>query len=132
MELFVVEQDHTRAWWRDLESDVADGNHVYEATLAEWAAISSGAFAPTAIRETWASETGPVSVSFDISGATHTLRPEYLEDWIDPGIATPINELMAPSGRQFMFLQAFDQTAFLMALTPVERAALEARGWCFA
>ena len=29
-------------------------------------------------------------------------------------------------------VQAFDQTAYLMALTADERAALEARGWCFA
>jgi hypothetical protein len=27
--------------------------------------------------------------------------------------------------------QAFDQTAFVMALTEDEREALEARGWCF-
>ena len=35
LELFVAEQDHTRTWWRDLEADVVDGNHVYETTLAE-------------------------------------------------------------------------------------------------
>lgn len=131
LDLFVAEQDHSRTWWHDLESDVTDGNHVYETTLAEWAAISSGAFAPSAVHEAWASETGPVSVTFEMSGATHDLAPQYLEDWIDPGIAEPINELIAPSGRQFTFLQSFDQTAFLMALTPDERAALEARGWCF-
>ena len=55
----------------------------------------------------------------------------YLEDWIDPRIATPINELIAPSGRQLAFFKAFDQTAFVMALTKDERDALEDRGWCF-
>ena len=130
-ELFVAERDTIRAWWRDLEADVFDGNGVYVAVLQEWATISAGAFAPTAIEETWESETGPVRVSFELDGARHVLEPEYIEDWIDPRIVTPINELIAPSGRQFAFVTAFDQTAFVLALTDEERAALENRGWCF-
>lgn len=43
----------------------------------------------------------------------------------------PINELIASSGRQFVIFKAFDQSAYVMALTEVERAALEDRGWCF-
>ena len=57
--------------------------------------------------------------------------PEYLEDWIDPRIITPINESIAASGRQFTLVQPFDQTAFVLALDDQERAALEGRGWCF-
>ena len=128
IELVVAEQDHARTWWHDLESDVLDGNHVYETTLAEWAAISSGAFAPTSIHEAWASDTGPGHGQLRSGGTTHNLHPEYLEDSIDPGIVVPINELIAPSGRQFTFLPSFDQTAFLMALTPTERAALGSSG----
>jgi hypothetical protein len=131
LELFVAEQDTTRVWWRDLEADVGGGNRVYTSTLEEWAAISVGAFAPSAIAETWQSDAGPVEVTFETGGAGHVLEPEYLEDWIDPRIATPINDLIAPSGRQFAFFKAFDQTAFVMALTEDERDALEDRGWCF-
>lgn len=131
LELFVAEQDGDRVWWRDLEADVADGNFVYASTLAEWAAISDGAFAPAHIEESWGSDSGPVSVTFDLAGIAQVIEPAYLEDWIDPRIATPINALIAPSGRQFVFVKAFDQTAFVMALPADERAALEGRGWCF-
>ena len=130
-ELFVAERDLSRAWWRDLEADVFDGNGVYAAVLREWAAISAGTFEPTAIEETWESETGPARVSFELDGDRHVLEPEYLEDWIDPRIVTRVNELIAPSGRRFTFVTAFDQTAFVLALTADERTALEDRGWCF-
>jgi hypothetical protein len=131
LELFVAEQDSARVWWRDLEADVGPDNGVYTSTLEEWAAISAGTFTPSAIEETWQSDAGPVKVAFDLGGTAHVLEPEYLEDWIDPRIATPINELIAPSGRQLAFFKAFDQTAFVMALTKDERDALEDRGWCF-
>lgn len=131
LELFVAEQDMNRVWWRDLEADVVDVNLVYTSTLAEWAAISEGAFAPSLVEESWGSDTGPISVAFELAGVAHVVEPAYLEDWIDPTIATSINALIAASGRQFTFVKAFDQSAFLIALTAEERAALESRGWCF-
>jgi len=131
LDLAVAEQDHTRVWWRDLEADVIDGNDVYALTLAEWGEISVGAFEPADITETWDGADGPVIVEFDHDGTRHFLAPAYLEDWIDPTILVGINELIAGSGRRFELYKAFDQTAFLMALTDDERRALEARGWCF-
>jgi hypothetical protein len=131
LELFVAALDRTRAWWGDLEADVADGNDVYASTLAEWAAISVGAFQPDQIEETWESDAGPVVVRFTLNDEDVELTPEYLEDWIDPRIISSINERIAPSGRQFTLVKAFDQTAFLLALDPGERDAREARGWCF-
>lgn len=70
-------------------------------------------------------------MTFALQEVSHSLQPEYLEDWIDPRIAVPINGIIAPSGRQFSLFRAFDQTAFVMALTEQERGALQARGWCF-
>jgi hypothetical protein len=131
LDLLVAEQDPTRVWWRDLEADVSEGNDVYVDTLMGWADISVGAFSPEAVVETWAGEEGPVEVTFEADGETHTLTPSYLEDWIDPGILVPINELMADTGRRFELYKAFDQTALALALTGGERSALEARGWCF-
>jgi hypothetical protein len=131
LDLIVAAEDPERVWWQDLEADVADGNDVYVETLQGWAAISQGAFEPTGITEDWASGEGPVSIAFSLGGEPREITPAYLEDWIDPGILTPINELIAPSGRRFELYQAFDQTAFVMALTDVERQGLEARGWCF-
>jgi hypothetical protein len=131
VELLVAEQDPSRVWWADLEADVIDGNDVYPSVLDEWAQISVGAFAPSAIEESWAGPEGPVTVTFEHDGTTQSIEPAFLEDWIDPGIVVPINELIAPSGRRFELVKAFDQTAFVMALTEDERAALESRGWCF-
>jgi hypothetical protein len=131
LDLAVAEQDRARVWWRDLEADVVDGNDVYVQTLDEWGDISAEAFAPTDIVVSWAGSDGPVTVEFAQGGATHDVSPAYLEDWIDPGILVPINELIADSGRRFELYKAFDQTAFVMALTDAERRGFEARGWCF-
>lgn len=132
LDLMVAATDANRVWWNDLEADVGPDNAVYEETLDEWAAISKGAFAPTGIKETWGADTGPVSVSYMLDGAKQTLAPAYLEDWIDPGILATINEQIAASGRRFELYRGFDQTAYVLALTPKERTALEHdRGWCF-
>ena len=131
LDLLVADQDASRVWWYDLEADVSDGNDVYIDTLEGWADISVGAFAPEDIVETWGGDEGPVEVTFKQDGATHALMPAYLEDWIDPGMVVPINDLIAASGRRFELYKAFDQTAFVMALADAERQALEARGWCF-
>ena len=84
IELAVAEQDANRVWWQDLEADVLDGNDVYEWTLGRWSAISAGTFMPENVVESWASETGPVTVAFELAGEPHVLTPAYLEDWIDP------------------------------------------------
>lgn len=131
-ELTAAAADDSRVWWRDLEADVDFANAVYAGLLEEWGAISGGAFAPTEIEEAWASDTGPVTVTFTAAGQRQTLHPAYLEDWIDPSILGPINEVIAPSGRQFELYRAFDQTLYVVALTAAEKRALEReRGWCF-
>lgn len=131
-ELVVAGVDDERVWWSDLEADVDSSNKVYESALEAWAGISGGAFEPSAIEETWASPTGPVTLSFMLGGKRESLNPAYLEDWIDPAILSRINALIAPSGRQFELYRAFDQTLFLTALTTAEKRALERdRGWCF-
>jgi hypothetical protein len=131
LDLIVAAEDQQRVWWQDLEADVTDGNDVYVRTLQEWAAISQDAFQPSGITENWASGEGPVSITLSLGGEPHEIAAAYLEDWIDPGILAPINKLIAASGRRFELYKSFDQTAFVMALTDLERVALEARGWCF-
>lgn len=130
-DLAVAEQDRDRVLWIDLEADVVAENEVYVQTLADLAAISAGAFRPADVAETWAGETGPIAVTFELDGEPRTLRPAYIDDWIDPMILVAVNELIADSGRRFELYKAFDQTAVVMALTDAEREALESRGWCF-
>jgi hypothetical protein len=131
LDLAIAQQDHARVWWQDLEADVAPENEVYVQTLAAWSEISGGAFDPGDITETWAGSKGPVTVRFSLADGVHELHPAYLEDWIDPGILAPIDALIASPGRRFELYKAFDQTAFVIALSDLERKALEARGWCF-
>ena len=131
LDLIVAQEDQQRVWWQDLEADVLDGNDVYVETLQGLAAISQGAFEPEDIREDWASGEGPATITFSLGGAAHEITPAYLEDWIDPGILVPINELIASAGWRFELYKSFDQTALVMALTDAERQGLEARGWCF-
>ena len=131
-DLVVASEDHDRVWWGDLEADVARDNDVYAALIQALAMISVGAFQPTSdIDETWAGDEGPVTITYTLDGRPQRLEPAYLEDWIDPMILGPINASIAASGRRFDLFKAFDQGAFVIALTPAERTALEARSWCF-
>ena len=132
-DLMVASLDPDRVWWRDLEADVDPSNQVYLQTIGEWAAISEGAFAPTGITERWDTAQGPVHVQFTLDGVARELRPEYLYDWIDPRLIVPINALIDGSGRQLETVEAFDQSAVVLALTPKEKWALATgRDWCFA
>lgn len=131
LDLVIAEQDPQRVWWQDLEADVTDGNDVYVTTLDDWRSISQGAFEPEGVEEAWASPVGPVAITFSLGAESHEITAGYIDDWMDPGILVPINELVAQNGRRFELYKAFDQTAFVMALTDSERQGLEARGWCF-
>ncbi len=130
-DLLVASRDPSRVWWQDLEADVASGNDVYAATVADWAAISVGAFRPESINGLWATDEGPVTVSMLVDGHPVELHPVVAEDWIDLGILQPINELIGSSGRRFLVVEPFDQTAYILALTDDERRAFEARSWRF-
>jgi hypothetical protein len=131
VDLTVADQDRHRVWWRDLEADVVQENEVYAQTVAEWGEISEGDFLPTDIVETWSGDSGPVILTYKLAGVEQRLTPAYLEDWIDPTILVPINASIAASGRRFELYKAFDQSAFVMAITADERRAFEGRGWCF-
>lgn len=130
-ELAIAETDRDRVWWRDLEADVVEDNQVYVETIASWGDISVGTFDPVDIAERWDGPTGPVSVRFTHDGMPHDVSPAYLEDWIDPRILDRVNAAIEGSDRRFHLYKAFDQSAFVLALTDAEREALEDRGWCF-
>lgn len=131
LDLIVAEQDNERVWWRDLEADVGDGNDVYVATIRELAAISVGALQVDGVEERWDAPDQAPTIRLTVDGEVREISPAWIEDWIDPSILADLNESMVASGRRFELYKAFDQTAFVMALTDDERRALEARGWCF-
>ncbi len=131
-DLSLLAYDEQRVWWQDLEADVCDENDVYVDTLQEWATISRGAFQPVNICEYWQTEQGPIHITFQYHGEQHTLTPEYQDDYIDVGILGTINRLIKPSGFQFAVYKPFDQTAFILVLTPDEQYMLQhERKWQF-
>lgn len=132
-ELTLLRADSTRVWWGDTEADVCAGNQVYVETLRAWSGISRGAFLPEDIIECWESDEGPISLTFVLDGAERTLRPAYLDDWIDMEIVVPINDWIRHTGYAFEVYKAFDQTAFVVVLTQTEKQQLaRERGWRFA
>jgi hypothetical protein len=135
-ELTLLRYDRRRAWFEDLERDVVEGNDAYVDAFAEWSRISRGAFRPHDVRERWAGEEGPVTITFTLAGARHEVEAASQGDFLDLCVLTAgINPLIAPSGRQFAVYRpdaALGQEAFVVALTRHERTALERRGWHFA
>jgi hypothetical protein len=116
--------DQDRVWWEDLESDVFPGQDAYVRIFAEWARISRGAFLPTNVREEWAGEEGPVTITFTLDGQEHRLVSE-MDEWIDLGLLNEIDELIRPSGYSFdSSIQTYDQTAMAVVLTADEKARL--------
>jgi hypothetical protein len=119
-------------WSDDPEADVCVGNRVYSEVLPEWASISNGAFAPSDIREHWATETGPVTLTFQLAGQRVSVSPSCQDDWIDLDVLQQINSLIASSGRQFEFT-VDGNFAVVMCLTPDQKKAmLERRSFPFA
>lgn len=129
---FILKADADRVWWQDTEADVCGENKVYEQVLPEWGRISGGSFTPSDITEVWEDEEGPVTVEFAQDRRRHLVEPEYVEDYIDMGIITEINELIGPSERRFELADTGDQTAFLICLSSDEKTRLiRERGWKF-
>jgi len=111
-------------WADDQEADVCSENKVYEEVLAQWAAISRGAFAPSAITEKWDSEKGPVTVSFQLNGQLVSVLPRYNDDWIDMEILLQINRLIGTSGYQFECTDLGNR-ALVLCLTPAEKETMK-------
>lgn len=120
-----------KIWWKDTEADVLNGNNVYVHTLNEWAEISENSFSPMKIIEKWKTDEGPIVVEFELNQKPHAFYPEYLDDYIDIDILKKINKLMPNEKNQFEWVVPFDQTAFVMWVSKVEKRDLIRRGWRF-
>lgn len=133
-DLELLAGDPLRVWWKDTEADVGPGNRVYMRTIKDFSHISRGMFSPARLRETWASEVGPVRVSFTLDGIRHGIEPRVLNDYIDMSLLlNELNQLIVESGVALFMYEQFDQTAFVVALTADEAKTLrEERGWRFA
>jgi hypothetical protein len=123
--------DRTRVWYADPEADVTEGNHVYVDAVTDWARISQGTFAPTDVRETWESDTGPVRVTFTESRRRHDIQLRHLDDWMDMELLCKIEAVTQPRGLRFMTAETGGQDVFVAGLRLSETRLLEKAGWHF-
>lgn len=132
IELELLALDESRVWWEDTEADVADGNGVYLEAIAALSRISRGAFRPSGVTETWDTPAGPLHIVFHLNGLRRVIRPRYLNDYLDvEGLIDAIDAFMRTDGPRFAIYAPFDQTAFVVCVTDIERRRLEERGWSF-
>ena len=126
--------DFTRVWSGDLEADVCEGSEIYVGVVEDYARLSMGCLQPTNIVETWASETGPVTLSFEQQGQQFTTQLDYYDDWIDGEVFSFLDGAMKSQG----FTSAIHaevntgQDMFLVRATEDEKACMERElGWSF-
>ena len=129
-EMVIGSWDEDRVWWEDVEW-MGDLETMYPDVLQGWARISRGAFRPTDIVQSCEDPEGPVTVEFTAGGQRHRLVSESFGDWIDSSILDYVKRLVAPSGLELADVDTTDQTAFLVAVTPAEKARFSSRGWRF-
>jgi hypothetical protein len=125
-DVYLLAYSQDQVWSDDPEADVCAGNLVYTGLLPEWARISQGAFAPSDVQEHWATETGPVTLTFQLAGQRVSVSPSYQDDWIDLDVLQQINSLIAQTGRQFE-CTADGNFAVVMCLTPEQKKAMRER-----
>jgi hypothetical protein len=74
-DVFLLGLAKDEVWADDPEADVCAENLVYAEVLPHWASISRGAFAPEGITERWESESGPITLSFELGGQPASVSP---------------------------------------------------------
>ena len=127
----ISQQDNEKFLDIDLEADVCADNKVYTSLLGDFSKASDGNFLPTDITETWATEQGPIKLSFISNGQLIAFEPEYMDDWIDDRIFKIINEEMKKVSDEFFYLcsgpneEWFGQNVIYIRLTEIEKKSLE-------
>ncbi len=134
-DLCLLRHDTSRVWWHDTECVYPPEHLAYRDAIIRWSTISRGAFSPIDVQERWGGtdeEPQDPLVQITCDQGTLTLTPSFDGDYFDLAILAPINAWLASRGVQLELCQAFDQTAFVVALNAKEKRQLEdQRGWTF-
>ena len=99
--------------------------------VTAWANASMGQLPLTNIREEWETDAGPVTMSFDLHGVTHCLKPRLYPGIADLEMIDQVSELLPDPASRFLLFGATYIGAGAILLTPEERAALERLNWRF-
>jgi hypothetical protein len=125
---FLLGLNPSNLLWIDLECDPVP---VYTEWFDQLAEISRGSFEPENVVEKWETEKGPIEVEFELGDKKYSVYPEYRGDWLDLRVLRSLNDIIRPSGRQFVVPLQDDQTAKMLCLKPEQKEVLEKRGWVF-
>jgi hypothetical protein len=131
---WLATQDCSRVWTGDLEADVCASNRVYEQVVQDYARLSMNTLQPTAIIETWHSEEGPVTLSFDSQGQRFTTELAYYDDWIDGEVFSFLDSVMHSQGFSSAIHTEVNtgQDVFFVRATEKEKTQMEQLlGWSF-
>ncbi|MBM7569523.1 hypothetical protein [Paenibacillus sacheonensis] len=123
-DLFILNLDNKRIWFKDTEMDVVQGNNAYVKALNEWSFISMKKFNPQNITEEWKSTEGPVTVSFTIENKKYKLDLTKESDFINMDIISQINKIIEKSGYRFETI-GVDQRVCVVLLTIEEKDKIE-------
>lgn len=126
-DLYVAELDDKRVWWGDLEGGVLNGNNVYATTVEKFGKLSGGYLKPEKIQEEWASDEGPVKVSFWDSDTLRVFDLKFHDDWYDIDFFKHLESSMKKNGSPYQFYM-HDQTGqdvFVIRLTEEEKDKVE-------
>ena len=126
-------KDNNKAFLKDLEADVCKGNEAYLYFIKELSKISDKKFEPINLIEKWDTETGPIYISFEVSGKKIEFSPEYMDDWIDGRFIEKLNENLKAEHCGFYTIIAdyiLGQEVLIMFLYEEETKKLEKEfGW---
>ncbi|MBD3584096.1 hypothetical protein [Flavobacterium selenitireducens] len=75
--------DNHKMIYIDLEADVCAENKVYKDVILMFSNISDGKFIPKNIKESWHSDSGPISVEFELDNEIINFNPKFSDDWLD-------------------------------------------------
>ena len=92
---YLLALDNLRVWHDDPECVVSEEDQVYKYVLESLATVSQGVFCPRNISEVWASDEGPITVSFHFGTEKHEIRPVWQDDWLDLDVIHELNGLIA-------------------------------------
>ncbi len=98
-------QDTNKAILKDTEADVLKGNDAYIFFLQQLSEISDSKFVPTDVKETWETETGPITVKLTSWEKQFEFKPEYFDDWLDGRVIEDINNELVDSKCGFYTIQ---------------------------
>ena len=131
-DLHLLGHDGDRVWQKRVQDIIGAERQAYARMLSDWADISRGAFSPQNIVEHWATEAGPIEVTFELDGVRRTIWPNYLQGDIDLSILERVNDYVRESGYRFECHARSNGTVYVLVLTPEEKEQLtRERGWQF-